>query len=155
MLADGNRTKLLAPTSRWSRVKHKLSISVKWVILTWRCTGCITSFMFSIFTVETFQTCLDLQPVPPMLVPAAQEGNQQLYVSPLVFLILTHFKLWPRGQWRCCQAEKRSYWRLLYFSLSSLYIIYLPPVLSSWIYVQNQMGNSLKQSGQALPRPQL
>ena len=41
--------------------------------------------MFSIFTVETFQTCLDLQPVPPMLVPAAQEGNQQLYVSPLIF----------------------------------------------------------------------
>ena len=40
--------------------------------------------------VDTFQTCLDLQPVPPMWGPAAQEGKKLFYVSLFMYFKLTY-----------------------------------------------------------------
>ena len=71
-----------------------------------------------IFTVVTFQTCLDLQPVPPMLVPAAQEGNQQLYVSPLIFHT-DPFQALDPGAVEVLSGREKELLEVAYVSLSS------------------------------------
>ena len=71
--------------------------------------------------VDTFQTCLDLQPVPPMWGPAAQEGKTVLcFTFHVLYTDLSQlFKLWPWGQWGCREAEKGGCWRFLSILFSS------------------------------------
>ena len=115
----------LRPRGKWGRREAKKGSSRRWILISFKI--CLQSFVLKIVSKESL-----MQPT----------SDTRLHQD-------ANCESWRNQQWRRCQAEKRSYRRFLIFLLA--------PVLSSHLNIRpkNQIGNALKQSGQAPPKPQL